>query len=195
MVGNRFAIRFGFALGLLTGLYFTAPACAQINGIARHTSGCEARTSGEGCAETKMRNPNGSTSSRAFWDFCPTKTIVCNFGRSGSRPLSESMPSRSSTDVIPRVPFHPGTMFQVAVRFRGRPAALMKLNVASAVGSSLFREINPEPPPRADVFGPGFSNKKRISAFEPPSNGSKSGNSQSGCALLRFSTNFESAAT
>jgi hypothetical protein len=73
-----------------------APACAQIVGIARQTSGCEARTSGEGCAETKIRRPNGSTSGLARSVFLPTRMIVRQFRSNASKPLRASMPSRSS---------------------------------------------------------------------------------------------------
>jgi hypothetical protein len=45
-----------------------APACAQMDGIAVHTLGCEARTSGEGCAETKILSPKPSTGGFARWD-------------------------------------------------------------------------------------------------------------------------------
>ena len=44
----------------------------------------------------------------------------------------------------------------------------MKPKAASAVGSLLFREMKPDPPPATDVIGPGFSNRNKISAFTPP---------------------------
>ena len=81
-----------------------------------------------------------------------------------------------------RVPFQPGTTFHNNVFLRGISAARMKLNVASAVGSSLSLLINPEPIRpvfELEVIGPGFSNRNSNLAAMPPSIGSKSGTSKS----------------
>jgi len=171
-----------------------APACAQHDGMARHLAGSEARTSGDGCADVKIRRPNGSTRDFTRCAFCSTKTIVRSFGSNGSKSLRAFTPAKSSGAVIFRVPFHPGTTFQMTVRLRDSFASCMKRKVASAVGSSLFREMKPEPLPPFDVIGPGFSNRNRISAAEPPSSGSKSGNSQSGRAVLSLATKSVSGA-
>jgi hypothetical protein len=72
------------------------------------------------------------------------------------------MPSRSSGAVTFRVPFHHGTTFQIAVTLLGISACRIKLNIASAVGSSLSRLMKPEPArmPDSAVIGPGFSKRK-----------------------------------
>lgn len=128
------------------------------------------------------------------WAFCPTRTIVRKLGSSGIKPLRSSTPWRSSLDVTLRVPFQPPTTFQMTVRSRGKPALIINSNIASAVGSSLFREMKPDPAPAIDVIRPGFSKRNRTSALQPPSNGSKSGNSRLGCKFLSAVTYFLSGA-
>gem|GEM_PF-2147334 len=51
------------------------------------------------------------------------------------------------------------------------PASFINVNIASAVGSSLFLEINPEPLCFAEVIGPGFSNKNNILLLYPHQKG------------------------
>jgi len=87
------------------------------------------------------------------------------------------MPPRNSSALIARMQFHHGTVFHIAVTRRSSPAFCMKWKVASAVGSSLSREMKPEPGlsrlRSIDVIGPGFSNKNSTCARSPPSIGSK----------------------
>jgi len=61
------------------------------------------------------------------------------------QPQDRVAPIASSWLAILRVPFRHGTSCHVAVSRRGRPASFMNPNVASAVGSSLSRETNPDP--------------------------------------------------
>jgi hypothetical protein len=91
-----------------SGRRSNVPACGQIDGILRHISYCEARTSGEGWAETKIRKPRGSTSGLARCAFFPKSMTVRSFGSNGSKPLRASTPAESSALVILRVPFHSG---------------------------------------------------------------------------------------
>ena len=168
------------------------PAAAQAGGMDRHASGCDARTSGDGCGDVRTLRPNGSISAFARCAFWPTSTAVVSFGSNGSNVRNDATPVCSSAAVTLRVPFHLCTTFHVMVRLRGSPALIMKSKVASAVGSSLLREMKPDPRPPADVIGQGFSNRNRMSASIPPSSGSKSGNSQSEWACRSPATNCAS---
>ena len=118
---------------------------------------------------------------RALAAFCPTKTTARNFGRRLIISLTRLTPALSSEPVTFLFPFHQGITFQMIVCSRGIPAVRMKLNVASAVGSSLFLLMKPDPRRLSDllldVIGPGFSKRNRARASMPPSRGSNWGTS------------------
>lgn len=145
-------------------------ARAHTPGIALHKPGLVARTIADGCADSANRNDRDRVFSNDRMSFearracLPTSNIVATLGRRASSSPSSATPLWRSCDVIFRVPFQPGIRFHRTVRLRGISAIAIKLNSAAAVGSSLFREINPEPGPLAEVIGPGFSRRKSKSA-------------------------------
>ncbi len=149
---------------------FDAAGLCPLQGIRSHIGRYRFLTLADGCAKVNTLRFIARICFAALPAWPPTSTTAFKFGNNLSNSAKFSNPARRSAALILSVPFHPGMTFHNTTLLHAIPASTMKVKMAFAVGSSLLREMMPEPTTFdvGEVIGPGFSSRNNRSASTPP---------------------------